>query len=223
MGETKFNLQFTNHDMRNYIGAAISYFQLLEIDYPELKGNKNIGYAVESLRQAISLSQDITNQHEDVKEADDSFPNLLTSPVKELITKYTKPSYKKYKKIYPIEINVSYTFLKEEKFAAINPVTVNRVRENIINNAIKAGATKLDAQYEMKKYCFVITFHDNGSGMTQDDIDKLMLKKHGDGIMHGIGTKSILSTVEEHGFFITYSSTKGHGTTIRILCPYRNV
>lgn len=100
---------------------------------------------------------------------------------------------------------------------------MNSVRENIINNAIKAGATKLDVQYEMKEYCFVITFHDNGSGMTQEDIDKLMLKKHGDGIIHGLGTKSILNTVGEHGFFVTYSSEKGHGTTIRILCPYRNV
>lgn len=96
MGRTKLNLQYINHDMRNYIGAAISHFQLLVSDYPELKGNENIDFAVESLMQAISLSQDISNQHEDVKEADDSFPNILAAPVIELITMYTEPSYKKY-------------------------------------------------------------------------------------------------------------------------------
>ena len=51
---------FLNHDLRNNIGAAISHAQLLTMTNPALEGEKNITAIVESLRQAILLTEKIS-------------------------------------------------------------------------------------------------------------------------------------------------------------------
>ena len=64
------------------------------------------------------------------------------------------------------------------------------------------------------------TFTDNGKGMSQEELDKTILFKHGDGKVHGIGTRSIVEGASKHGYSISYSSIEGQSTTIRTLVPY---
>lgn len=59
--------------------------------------------------------------------------------------------------------------------------------------------------------------------MSSEDVDKIMLSQFGDGLSHGVGTKSILINAAEHDVPLTYISTEGEGTTIKILIPYVKV
>lgn len=223
MESKQTNIAFINHDLRNNIGAAISHIQLLIMETPELEDNEDLAFAVEALKCAIELTYEISiictadNQGTERSESDFEVFNI-----KNYWDSYSKKSYKELRKKHNIEINDKYITLDENKFCAINPIAMYSVRENLINNALKAGATKIDVYYEMRENYGVVSFHDNGRGMTQGDIDKIILAQHGDGVIHGVGTKIILTQIKEHGFYITYSSKNSKGTTARIIFPYRN-
>ena len=134
-----------------------------------------------------------------------------------------KASYKKIGRMYPIQFNVSFEIRNGNYFIKLNQGALKALRENLISNSVNAGATKIDAHYEMREYCLVVTLRDNGHGMDQEEIDKIFLSQHGDGLIHGVGTRSILKTAEDNGFFISYTSDKESGTTYRALCPYAKV
>lgn len=210
-----------NHDLRNNIGAAISHLQLLILNDPKLEKNKNILFAIENLNQSINISKNHSAKLHDSPESNSPESNLTTISCQNHLFKNAKPAYEKLKKMYSIKINDSYETIKEEKFVAANQAAISSLRENIINNAINSGATELDVSIEMKEYCLVVTFKDNGEGMTQEEVDKIHMKKHGDGTIHGLGTSSIINTIEEaDGAYINFESKKNEGTRIRIIVPY---
>jgi|GEM_PF-2866543 len=222
MDDTKFDVLTASHDIRNNVSVAISYLQLLTMDIEGLQDNEYISSSIQALYSAIDLSEIITTNANQPLDQRNIAPNLVLASVTNQINTYTKPHYQKMKGMYPIDIQDVYDLSDEDKFIAINPASLSRLRENVMHNAINAGASKIEAHYQMKEYCMVVSFTDNGSGMSQDDIDKVLLTEFGDGKIHGIGTKFILKTVEDHGFLVTYSSKIGEGTRVRILCPYAN-
>lgn len=210
-----------NHDLRNNIGAAISHLQLLILNNPELEKNKDILFAIENLTQSINISKTYSAKLHDSSESNNQESNLTIISCQNHLFKNAKPAYEKLKKMYSIKINDSYKTIEEEKFVAANQAAISSLRENIINNAINSGATELDVSIEMKEYCLVVTFKDNGEGMSQEEVDKIHMKKHGDGIIHGLGTSSIINTIEEgDGAYINFESNKNKGTLVRIIVPY---
>lgn len=224
MKNNKTSIAFISHDLRNNIGVAISSIQLLMINAPELEGNKSLALAVETLKCAVELTHEISvlcnvNNYD----VENTVSDFEVFNVKNYWDTYSKKGYEKLRKIYNIEINDKYITSNEDRFGVMNPVAMYSVKENIINNALKAGATKIDAHYAMKENYGVVSFNDNGRGMTQEEMDKIILAQHGDGVIHGVGTKIILSVIKEHGFYSTYSSTEGKGTTIRIIFPYISI
>lgn len=119
-----------------------------------------------------------------------------------------------------MEIKVSYKIREGDYAIRLNLEELKALRHNLISNAHDAGATVINACYEMKEYCLVVTLSDNGQGMDQESLDKIILAQHGDGVVHGVGTRSILNTAKDNGFFVSFSSGEGQGTTYRALCPY---
>lgn len=222
MSNKELEISFANHDIRNHIGVAISYLQLLTMENSSLQDNESIKAVVQGLNAAVILTETIADNLPKNNHSNEKHSELIAASVRDQISNHTKPDYQKMKGMYPLDIEDSYDLLDEDKFIAINPLTLSRLRANIIKNAVDANAKKLSAHYEMKEYCIVVSFIDDGDGMTQDEMDKLMLSQHGDGKIHGIGTKFILETAKSHGFLASYSSKVGQGTTVRILCPYVN-
>jgi len=220
---------FLNHDVNNQAGIALGYFELLLDKVSDLKDNPYASYIVKALLRTRELSSDLalTCIEEDDNARAKPENDFTKVSVQEHLVKIAKPSYEKMMEGHDITVNVRTTLLDEEKFCyVIDPNTFVRVRENIISNAVEAGATELNVHLEMKEYCVVFSFKDNGEGMTQDELDRVMLCRYGDGRIHGVGTRSILDAAKEHGCSITYSSEKaagtgtGTGTTIRVLAPY---
>ncbi len=222
MFENKSSIAFINHDIKNYIGNSITILELLELENPNLVGGENIEIVTEGLYRAIELSNDIAynieNNTENKKPTRNS--KMLTVNLNRHLDKKTKSIYKKLMKRTGLTINDTYKILEEDKYIEINHALIMRFRENIISNALKAGATRLDIHHEMKTYCEIITYKDNGKGMTQDELDKIILSLHGDGVINGLGTQSIFKVAEEIGFHISYTSIEGEGTTARIIYPY---
>ncbi|MCG6872577.1 MAG: ATP-binding protein [Gammaproteobacteria bacterium] len=223
MKTTEFNLLFATHDVKNFIGAALSYLQLATIKNNDLENDVDIAASIESLWAALNSAREIALNAEPAK-TDKSSTGYSLTPAKEHITTNTAPFIDSLRKLYPtIEINSSFNTREEDKHIAVNPESFNQAIGNIIGNAVEAGASVIDIHTVMRAYCLVITIHDNGSGMSSEEVDRIMLSQFGDGLVDGIGTKSILITAAEHDFPLTYTSVEGEGTTIKFLMPYIKV
>ena len=216
MSENK-NVLFLNHDVNNHLGIAMGSFELLLLKNPELQHSPYAERVTNGLLRARDLSHELARTYQESDLTDKDF--LLIS-VQEHFLKNSKPAYDKLMEIYDIKINVQVTMIDEPKKAYLNPVELVRLRENVVSNAIAAGATELDVHIEMKETYLVGTFTDNGKGMSQEELDKTILFQHGDGKVHGIGTRSIVEGASKHGYSISYSSIEGQSTTIRTLVPY---
>lgn len=223
MKTTDFNISFTIHDVKNYIGAAISHLQLASIKNEDLEDNIHITASLDSLWLALNSVREIAINDE-TNSLDESASEYVQMSVSEHIVENTQPFVDSLRKIYPTtDINDSFSPKGEDKYVMVNAKSFNQAIGNIIGNAVDAGASTIDIHTVMRAYCLVITIHDNGSGMTSEDVDKIMLSQFGDGKSYGIGTKSILITAAEHDFPLTYTSEEGEGTTIKILMPYIKV
>lgn len=219
------SLIYINHDIRNYIGAAISHTQLLSMQYPNLEGNPFTKAIVQSLNEATELSERVSTLAQACEDEtyDDSDSKLTDYELNEEYFKSVDRSYDEFRTAYNIEINVSYELREGDYAIRLNLEELKALRHNLISNAHEAGASVINATYEMKEYCLVVTLRDNGRGMDQESLDKIILAQHGDGVVHGVGTKSILKTAKENGFFVSFSSEEGEGTCYRALCPYAKV
>jgi len=166
MLKNKSNIAFINHDIKNYIGNSITILQLLELKNSDLVGGENIEMVTEGLYRAVELSNDIAymieNNTENKKPTRNS--EMITVNLNRHLDEKTKPIYKKLRKRTGLTINDTYKILKEDKFISINHALIMSFRENIISNSLKAGATRLDIHHEMKTYCGIATYKDNGKG-----------------------------------------------------------
>jgi signal transduction histidine kinase len=213
-------LLFLNHDVNNHLGIALGYFELLMQKNPELQHSNYAALVTKGLHRARDLSHEFAQTYQDSNETDLTKKDFVLIAVQEHFLKNSKPAYDQLMEIYNIKINLQVTMIDEPKSAYLNPVELIRLRENIVSNAIAAGATELDVHLEMKDTYLVGTFTDNGKGMNQEKLDRIILFQHGDGKLHGMGSRSIVEGANKHGYSINYSSTEGKGTTIRTLVPY---
>jgi signal transduction histidine kinase len=219
MNESK-NVLFLNHDVNNQLGIVMGSFELLLLKTPELQQSPYAERVTKGLLRAREISRELAQTYKDSDKSELSNKDFLLIGVQEHFLKNSEPAYEKLMEIYNIKINLHVTLIDAPKKAYLNPVELVRLRENIISNAVAASATELDVHLEMKETYLVGTFSDNGKGMSQEKIDKILLFQHGDGIVHGIGTRSIVEGANKHGYSISYSSIEGQGTTIRTLVPY---
>ncbi len=220
MKTKKFEPSFAIHDIKNYIGTAISNLQIASIEYDGLEDSVELSACINALWLALHSAREIADNDGAGRRDKLSSEYILMSVNEHMVTN-TKPFIDELRKINPeIEINNTYVPQEQDHQIAVNAKSFNQAIGNIIGNAINAGASVIDIHTVMRAYCLVTTIHDNGSGMSSEEVDKIMLSQFGDGKSCGVGTKSILVTAAEHDFPITYSSIEGEGTTIKILIPY---
>jgi signal transduction histidine kinase len=219
MSESK-NILFLNHDVNNQLGIAMASFELLLLKTPELQQSPYAERITKGLLRARDISRELAQTYQESGKSELTKKDFQLIAVQEHFLKNSQPAYDKLMEIYNIKINLHITMIDTPKKAYLNPVELVRLRENIVSNAIAAGATELDVFLEMKDTYLVGTFIDNGKGMSQEELDKTILFQHGDGMVHGIGTRSIVEGASKHGYSISYSSIEGKGTTIRTLVPY---
>ena len=214
------NVLVLNHDVNNQLGIAMGNFELLMLKNPELESSAHAERLSKGLERARDLSHELAHTYQNADQPDLSEKDLALISVQEHIIKNAQPAYDKLMEVYNIHITLCVNMIDEPQKAYLNPVELVRLRENIVSNALAAGATELNVYIEMKATYLVVTFTDNGKGMSQEELDRTILFQHGDGKVHGIGTRSVVESSNKHGYSIQYSSIKGQGTTIRTLVPY---
>lgn len=222
-GSNSSSILFLNHDIRNYIGVAISHAQLLTRQNPLLANEAHITAITDSLKQAILLSEQLASKGKlETQNGACSYnkSELTLFSLNEDYYKKINASYQKFGRIFPINFNLTYTIRHGDYFVRLDMEALKALRLNLIHNAVKSGATRIDASYEMKDYGFVVTLRDNGSGMDQEVIDQIILSQYGESTIEGLGTKRIFKTAHDSGFFVSFTSEKRKGTTYRAVCPY---
>ena len=222
MTSFELDLAFKVHDLRNKIGAASSFAQLLTNQYPDLETNTYVVSIQECLDGAIEATRDISLGMRSPSEQGvlPSTKSMDVVSATQVLTVMAPQSFEALSRQFSIEIDYSCVVLPQDRGIVFNPAEISSIRENVVTNAIAAGATLLKVHYQMRPYGLVITMEDNGCGMNEDQLCQLQLKQAGDGFVHGIGTNKIMTAIDEHRSVVTYSSREGEGTTVKILCPY---
>jgi signal transduction histidine kinase len=113
----------------------------------------------------------------------------------------------------------------------IDPVRINQVMTNLIDNAVRYGGTKIELSFEQEVSLNEITVHlqDNGLGISKDDLpfvfdqffrgDKSRSRDLGG---TGLGLAITKSIVEAHAGRIWVKSSIGVGTTFSFTLPFFN-
>lgn len=138
-------------------------------------------------------------------------------------------SEKKYQyKHLPVKFN--YSFDSNSSFVSIQAEAsdFNRMLSNLLNNAVEAlegKAGKIDLKLNLLGEHIRITIKDNGKGMSQKIIDKIMSgtavtsgKKDG----NGIGLTQVQDTLRRNHGKIVIDSKIGRGTKITLTFPRRD-
>ena len=219
MSYSKKEDKYIIHDLRNKIFQAKSCLDIAKDLSPDLNNNVWLERSnAASFRAHELLNELLASKKQAESRVDKS--DKITWNLKEYIETHAKPDLESLQKMYPIKIEVFCHFHDEEKYVCLNDLTIKRIKDNVVNNAINAGSTKLIVEYDMKDDYYTVTFTDNGRGMSASQLDALLLKQFNKNDVHGLGTQFLSATAKDHNFVLTYHSAVGSGTTVRFLCPY---
>jgi len=211
--------KFIIHDLRNKIFQAKSCLEIAADLSPYLTDNVWLERSNVATDQAHQLLEELL-----LSNRNSGMPNeksdKVTWNLQEYIQTHAKPDLEALQRMYPIEIEVTCHYQPEAKYVCLNDSLIKRIKDNVVDNAIKARATNLSVDYDLKDDYYVVTFTDNGCGMTTEKLDKVLLKQFKKDDIHGLGTQFISATAKDHNFVLTYHSELGIGTTVRFLCPY---
>lgn len=180
-----------------------------------------------AIRDSVNRINDIANnlltQYREKKneESDKSINQIKPELIADLLVSLVSEKRAKYKNN---EINLS-TFLEEKaygKFALISSSSLKRVLSNLIDNAIEAFATNIQVNLLEKANLLVIQIQDNGCGISEDILSKIVsgeqISNKLDG--HGLGLPHAIKAIEkEWGGKLKINSFINKGTTIDVYLP----
>ena len=192
------------HDMMNCLGAAkgFSEWLLMDNELPEAAKEK-VRRIATNCHMACVLGSRIM----DKRFAGPCPPKMVT--VHEIFKKL-----KILTSVLPAPVSVRCASSSNGRSVIIDEVTLDRVLANCVDNAVKAGATKLIVESRHDPLFIEVVIKDNGKGMTPEEIDKLGFGFTTDG--HGIGSRVLLDLISAAGGSIKWSSIKDIGTSVSL-------
>lgn len=112
----------------------------------------------------------------------------------------------------------------EEIIAKLDRTQLIRVVTNLVKNAIQAmpenEIPKIEVSVFAKERYVVITVTDNGSGVAEENIDKIFEPKFTTKTSGmGLGLAMVKNIVETYNGTITFTSKKDMGTTFKVMFP----
>jgi PAS domain S-box-containing protein len=129
----------------------------------------------------------------------------------------------------PAKINDLYDSNNGFLFIKTDPSNFDRMISNLVNNAVDAfdgKKGKVDLKLGIEKKHVKITIQDNGKGMPQEVIDKIMNNgavTHGKKNGNGIGLAQVRSTLQMSNGKMQIDSKIGKGTKITLTFPITGV
>ena len=219
------------HDLNNVLGGLVSYPELLLMQLPQDSPmRKSIATIQKSGEKAAAIVEDLlTLARRGVFEA--QVVNL-----NDVIIDYLKtPEYEKLKQFHP---PFRLTVDLDHRLANIKGSTVHlsKMVTNLMSNAVEALSEGGEVHIRTKFHYLdrpirgydvveegnyvVLTVSDNGSGISQKDIDKIFEPFYTKKVMGksgtGLGLAVVWGTVKDHHGYIDVQSIPGEGSTFMI-------
>lgn len=205
------------HDIRSPLSSmqsAIEYLGHLKIEDP--KGTDVLNLLELSAKRLTRIADNLLRKHQGQDGLEPSSVFSIHQVLDELVGEFQ--GQEEYRNIH---------FVKQYSSNAIhlrgNATKIQRAFGNIINNAAEAmtfqGTITFRTENSGEKVN--ISIADTGPGMTEEKLQKVLAGGHTEGKAdgHGIGTKVVRETVEEHQGNLRAESTLGQGTTFFIDLP----
>ena len=218
MSSVNQKLIYAVHDLANQLnGATFAVWDLLRQN-PEVKEDLRGKTLESSLTRSIELLRDIQEILNDINVTDFSEEDFgdFGAWLQETSTKFST----EWSKRYSIKVTRNSTIPIGKQLFRESFTLGPRAEENLIENAKKAGATEVHFKFTDQGSYFIFSCQDNGNGMDQDTINKLMLKLYKSEKNHGIGTQFLIDFVHKIGGIAEYHSELGEGTTFLAKVPY---
>ncbi|MCK4637663.1 MAG: PAS domain-containing sensor histidine kinase [Methanomicrobia archaeon] len=191
-----------SHALKNYIGAIriCAQFLLLRRKYTE-KYVQRIDDMVTKIDEFVTQQLQLANAGRVIREPEEVDLNTVIDEVG---------------KMYSIEI-------PPEELPTItgDPRRLREIFHNLIDNAIKHGeADRVEISSREEKDSYVICIKDNGSGIPEDEMDKIFdmgYSKKGT----GLGLAIVKKIVEAHGGSISVKSEEEKGAVFELMFPIK--
>ena len=112
-------------------------------------------------------------------------------------------------------------------FVHVDPTLMQHALRNLVENAFKFGATKLDIKAERQNGSVVVQFIDDGPGIPPEDRERVFERFYqvektfcGQVPGAGLGLTMVKQTVEAHGGQVWVESQLGKGSSFSVKLPF---
>lgn len=191
---------------------AYGHLKHLELEYPELASAERFCNVSMNIDE---IGKNIHNLRKHIIEDDDVNEHPMIS-MKERFDKI-RDALPKIEKRFGVEMELVTEKCPENLFVYSNSELGDRVAQNCIENATRAGATKIIMEYVALENTVEIHIRDNGSGMDDDQLKKIGFRySTKDGENGGNGIAIVRALVSEAGGIVEWRSIKGIGTSVII-------
>lgn len=204
------------HDLSNPLTVLIGYSGLLKQEAKKIAGKSTkdtsrfLEYA-DIVEQAAEYCHHLAeNWRRASKETSDFVDLDLVELAREMhrVIFFSKPSI---------------SFSGDESFLVRGSrMELSRVFQNLLRNALEAGATRIEVKFNQSESPPEVILTDDGEGMDEETIHKAVkggftTKENGT----GLGLNICRHLLGSHGASLGVQSTKGEGTTIKLVFPSR--
>lgn len=117
--------------------------------------------------------------------------------------------------VYGLDIELNCTNCHEDDRMFITPDLGQAAFSNVVQNAAKAGATKVWVDYITRPYTIEILYRDNGKGMTEEEIESLGFGYSSSG--GGRGIELVRKIIHDAGGTISWRSIPHLGTEVKVV------
>ena len=213
------------HELRTPLNTILGFAQLLEMDNPPPTPSQkaNIEHILESGWYLLSLVNQLLHSAaiESGKLSLSQRPLSLFTILEECQTMIKSPAQKK-------NIRLNFPRYEDELYVLADETKLKQVLINLLSNAIKYNREGGDVTVEYSQNTSGVTrisIHDTGSGLTQDQLDKLFQpfnrlgRESGSEEGTGIGLVVTKKLVEFMGGEIGVESVVAAGSTFWIALP----
>jgi len=225
INETKDNiLGMISHDLKNYIGSALSAHELLLIKDSTLHQNKYVKMIYDSNNKALTLVKDILYMNKMEIDTNDLelSPQDINTTIENLLENLRLMANRK-------NISIVDELFFEPLRCMINTDKFHRVVDNLVINAIKFTPKEGKIIVKTNRINEIVYIHivDSGIGMDNDLLSKLFMqyskagRKGTEGEEStGLGLYIVKTIIEKHQGKIRVYSEVGKGSEFVIELPY---
>lgn len=210
--QIKTSLFKITHEIKNPIAVCKSYLDMFDINNKE--HDKYIVILKEEIQKILILLQDFLSMNKIKVQKEILDINMLLEDIVDQFSPVLKEK----------NIKLKYNISQDEVFVDGDYNRLSQVLVNMIKNAIEALTTTknpyINIDYEIDSNIFKIIIEDNGSGIAEEEIEKIKepfytTKKDGT----GLGVSLSCEIIEAHEGTLNYISKVNEGTKVIITLP----